>query len=214
MVAVKTERPRLTRQQRRSETRQRLIDAAQVVFAARGFHGASVEDIAERAGYTRGAFYSNFEDKHDVLLALYDQRIETEIAEISRVISGASSPADLLGALRSRSTTTFDANWHMLSMELSLYAMRNPAVRPKFATRMRALRVAYARAIKKQFALAGIEPPAPLADLALTLQAVDEAIPTQHAIDPDAVDRDSFFDAITLLFRAAVALSREGQTAD
>ena len=209
MAAVKVEtRKRLTREERRRETRQRLIDAAEAVFAERGFHGASVEEIAERAGYTRGAFYSNFDDKDEVLLALYDRRIDVEIADVSKTVSSATSPTELLAALWGRAASPFDLAWHMLSLELALYAMRNPRVRPKFAKRMRALRRAYERGIKAQFALAGIEPPAPLAHLALILQALDEGIPTQHAIDPTAVGRDSFFDAITLLFEAAASLSR------
>ena len=209
MAIVKGRPVRLTRQERRAETRQRLVDAAQEVFAERGFHGASVEEIADRAGFTRGAFYSNFEDKHDVLLALYDQRIQTEITDVSEVMTGATSPEELLTALRDRSKTTFDTSWHMLTMELSLYAMRHPDARPRFAKRLRALRGAYARSIKKQFDMAGIEPPAPLGDLALILQALDDGFATQYAVDPSGVRRDSFFDALTLLFRAVAALSQQ-----
>ncbi|MFP4905321.1 TetR/AcrR family transcriptional regulator, partial [Paraburkholderia sp. BR14261] len=63
-------RIRLTREQSRDQTRERLLDAAQAVFMKKGFVGASVEDIAHAAGYTRGAFYSNFSGKSDLLVEL------------------------------------------------------------------------------------------------------------------------------------------------
>jgi AcrR family transcriptional regulator len=63
-------RKRLTRQDSREETRQHLLDAAQRLIAKKGLSTASVEDIAEAAGYTRGAFYSNFGSKDDLFLEL------------------------------------------------------------------------------------------------------------------------------------------------
>src|SRR5947207_16020547 len=66
---------RRTHAERRAETRQALIDAAAWVFVERGFVGASVEAIAERAGYTRGAFYSNFASKQELFGELLQQRV-------------------------------------------------------------------------------------------------------------------------------------------
>ena len=63
-------RQRLTREQSKDQTRQRLLDAAQAIFMKKGFVAASVEDIAEAAGYTRGAFYSNFRSKPELFLEL------------------------------------------------------------------------------------------------------------------------------------------------
>ena len=53
-------RKRLTREESKEQTRLRLLDAAQTIFMKKGYVATSVEDIAEAAGYTRGAFYSNF----------------------------------------------------------------------------------------------------------------------------------------------------------
>ena len=63
-------RKRLTREQSKDQTRLRLLDAAQAIFMKKGFVAASVEDIAEAAGYTRGAFYSNFRSKPELFLEL------------------------------------------------------------------------------------------------------------------------------------------------
>ncbi len=63
---------RLSRAESQARTRQALLDAAAEVFVERGLHRTSVEAIAERAGFTRGAFYANFADKADALLALLE----------------------------------------------------------------------------------------------------------------------------------------------
>lgn len=76
-----TRPPRRTREQRRAETRRRLLDAGAQVFTARGLEGASIDEITERAGYTRGAFYSNFSSKEELLVELCDQRLE-EYADV------------------------------------------------------------------------------------------------------------------------------------
>lgn len=69
--------PRLSRAEQREVTRERLLDAAAEVFAEHGVDGASIDDIAARAGYSRGAFYSNFSDKTELLIALCDRRLAT-----------------------------------------------------------------------------------------------------------------------------------------
>ena len=72
-------RIRLTREQSRDQTRQRLLDAAQVIFMKKGFVSASVEDVAAAAGYTRGAFYSNFDSKDDLIIAIAATDVRTRV---------------------------------------------------------------------------------------------------------------------------------------
>jgi len=67
---------RLTREQSRAQTRERLLTAARGVFARRGFHGASVDEIASEAGFSTGALYSNFDGKEDLFLVLMDREID------------------------------------------------------------------------------------------------------------------------------------------
>src|SRR5215469_13113802 len=70
VLALRMSRKRLTREDSRDQTTQRLLDAAQKLFAKKGLDRTSVEDIAETAGYTRGAFYSNFSSKGDLFIEL------------------------------------------------------------------------------------------------------------------------------------------------
>ena len=82
---------RLTREQSRDQTRQRLLDAAQSVFLSKGFVAASVEDIAELAGYTRGAFYSNFGSKSELFLQLLRRDHEKVMADMRAIFEDGES---------------------------------------------------------------------------------------------------------------------------
>src|SRR5690606_7917665 len=77
---------RLTREQSREQTRQRLLDATRILFAAQGYAATSVEQIALEAGYTRGAFYSNFQDKADIFLTLLRREHERIMGELQALL--------------------------------------------------------------------------------------------------------------------------------
>lgn len=79
-------RRRRSREEQRAETRQRLLDAAAEVFAARGVEGASIDEVSERAGYSRGAFYSNFGGKPELLVSLSEQRLQRFADELVPVL--------------------------------------------------------------------------------------------------------------------------------
>ena len=71
---------RMTREERKSQTRDALVAAAREVFARRGFHGASLEEITLEAGCTTGAVYSSFRGKDDLFLAVLDEHIDRRMA--------------------------------------------------------------------------------------------------------------------------------------
>ena len=81
-VAAPVSAPAPREKRRRSVTLERLLDGALQVFAEMGYQAASVEDICSRAGFTRGAFYSSFRSKDELLLALYRRRTESLVAEV------------------------------------------------------------------------------------------------------------------------------------
>src|SRR5882724_7749933 len=78
---------RLTREQSKANTRERLLAAARSAFAESGFHGASVDEIASRAGFSTGALYSNFDGKEDLFLVLMEREIEEHSREIARAVA-------------------------------------------------------------------------------------------------------------------------------
>ncbi|MDQ1395790.1 MAG: hypothetical protein QOG64_1049 [Acidimicrobiaceae bacterium] len=199
---------RMTREESKLVTRARLLEAAAEVFTEKGFHGAAVEEIAERAGFSRGAFYSNFAGKDDLFLALFDDRMHRQVEEVSALLKGSASPDAFFAALRQRDhDRPSDAAWRMLATEFWLYAMRNPEARPKLAERERALRRDYARAIQLQFDALGLPPPGAPDDLALIVQILDHGIGPMRDIDPKGVREGFLMDALAMLLEAAVALA-------
>lgn len=182
--------------------------AALDVFQERGFVGASIEEIVARAGFTRGAFYSNFSDKAAVFLALMDAREEARVAQVTRVLE-SSSPLTVFADLQSWSNSAADSRSRVkLVAEFRAYALREESVRKRLAERERALRTQYERAITGLFTEAGVTPPMPVADLAIVVQVLDTFIPLQRAID-DEVRPGLFYDTLTALFQAAVALAEQ-----
>ena len=202
---------RLTREESRARTRAAVIDAAMVVFARRGFAGASMEEIAAEAGFTRGAVYSNFDDKADLFLAVIEEREHRRVDEISALLRGSDSPADfftsLAAANRQRETVE---QWVLLRIEFWLYAMRNPEVRPRLIERNRALLASVEQAVRAILAEAGIPPPRPVADIAAVVQGLDEGLSLLHLLDPERVRPGLFLDTLGMLLESAAALAPSG----
>ena len=126
---------------RRAQTRERLMDAALALFAERGVLAASVEEICERAGFTRGAFYSNFESKDELCLAVMRREAENDLAAARTAIAtvpGGLSMAEL-DAMIPRAVEIFmfgqrSEEAALALAELRLYGARTPAVREAIAS--------------------------------------------------------------------------------
>ena len=89
---------RMSRAQRKEMTRELLLDAAIEVFAEKGYHGASLDDVADAAGFTKGAVYSNFTGKAELFVTLWTSRFDSEIAaalEQAAPVSAGASPQDV-----------------------------------------------------------------------------------------------------------------------
>src|SRR6478736_8445643 len=128
---------------RRQATRDRVLEAASEVFAERGFHGAAVEDICERAGFTRGAFYSNFSSKDDLVLELSRRHAEDLVERIRRASKREHATAeevlrDVLAALADDSRSK--ERWLVLTTEFTLHAIRDAAARRAWAAQQRRVR--------------------------------------------------------------------------
>ncbi|MBV8248090.1 MAG: TetR/AcrR family transcriptional regulator [Comamonas sp.] len=128
-MSTTTARRRLTRDESRAQTREHLIDAARHLFVTNGYGGASIRDIANKAGYSQGAFYSNFSSKEDVLLELLRRHMDAEAMQLTTLMGdNAQLPEQMLARLEAwASTLNHDADWCMLSIELQLHARRSPS---------------------------------------------------------------------------------------
>jgi AcrR family transcriptional regulator len=125
---------RLSRAERREQTRQELISAAEACFVSRGFHASSVDQVAERAGYTKGAVYSNFAAKEDLFFAVYERRVEQVLTEVAPGLRqlGAERAFDQLaaGAMHRRDP---DDGWLAVFFEFWAHVVRHPELRERFA---------------------------------------------------------------------------------
>jgi AcrR family transcriptional regulator len=179
---------RVTR--RRSETRQRMLDAAFEVFAARGFGRATVEEVCEAAGYTRGAFYSNFSSMDELFFALYEQRTTAMVGLIEQTladVTAATRHGDLTEAVdRVLTALGADSRWYAVNAEFTAHALRHPDVAAALARHRRAVRQALVP-ILEVAAAAGMLPAgsAPPDLLARTIIAVHDGTLAQVLIEAD-----------------------------
>lgn len=133
MTRQPAKRTRLTREQSRDQTRERLLDAAQAMFMKKGFVGASVEDIAQAAGYTRGAFYSNFGSKSELLVELLRRDHEAVQADLRAIFAANTSREDMEArVLAYYSRMPQDNKAFLLWVEAKLLAARDARFRTRF----------------------------------------------------------------------------------
>jgi AcrR family transcriptional regulator len=182
--------PRLTRKQKQAETRSCLLRSAAKVFARRGLSGASIDEVAEDAGYTKGAFYANFKSKEELFLAMLDQSFSERIAETERAFSSDESPpeqarhsaADFARAMSS------DSEKSRLSFEFASYAMQNDAFREELLTRFATLRGRLEEIYRRRAEQYGLEPAVPLDRIVRMTIAMADGWELWRLLDPDAVD--------------------------
>ena len=125
---------RLSRAERRQQTREELISAAEACFVSRGFHASSVDEVAERAGYTKGAVYSNFASKEDLFFAVYERRVEQVLTEVVPGLrqAGAERAFDWL-ATATIERRDRDDGWLAVFFEFWAHVLRHPELRERFA---------------------------------------------------------------------------------
>ena len=131
-----------SRQQARTQaTRRKLLDAAEKIFARDGFEAARLEDIASLAGYTRGAFYANFDGKEDIFFALLEHWVSRRLSEAESLLAQRESPAKRLRALREHyAHITQDRRLALLSLEFKLFAIRHPEAHARLRARQQRIR--------------------------------------------------------------------------
>jgi len=152
------ERKRLTRQESRLVTRAKLVDAAEKVFLREGFEHASVEQITEAAGFSRGAFYSNFNDKDDLALAVIDKH-RRDVAKALKTFQRISDPEQQRAALRNWFSKQWqERDWIALQVEFNRRATRNPVLEARLAEMCRQEIQTWAGSVARSFSSDGSLP--------------------------------------------------------
>jgi AcrR family transcriptional regulator len=164
----------LTRDEQREQTIAQLLQAAAEVFARKGYHAASVDDVDEAAGFTKGAVYSNFESKEALFLALYRQHIERAI-EIGAQVLLEAQPEDRGAALAAhrQEMGLWERDWHLLETEFLLYAARNESMRELVDQQHQRTRQQVSKLVQAHLADIGREDANPLAIARIIIAALD-----------------------------------------
>jgi AcrR family transcriptional regulator len=179
--------PALTRKQKQAKTRSALLDSASKIFCRHGLANASVEQVAEEAGYTKGAFYANFKSKEELFLVMLDEKFSAELERIDRMLAGGDDP----GEEAREATEDFmrfsysDPEWPRLFFEFAAHAGRDENFRQELATRCRAMDERLAEIYRRWSADFPVDPPIPHYDIAAITSAMANGFLMHRMIDPE-----------------------------
>jgi AcrR family transcriptional regulator len=197
--------PRISRQKARTAaTRRKLLEAAERIFAGEGFEAARLEDIAAAAGYTRGAFYANFESKEDIFFALLEHWVSGRIEQIHSLLRRHETPAKRFRALRDHyAQLAKDRGLALIALEFKLFAIRHPEAQARLRARQRKLRACGGDILQRVMKDLGRTIPVSCTVAATGLGALSNALLLEHLVDPKALPYADtrvllgmFFDAV------------------
>jgi AcrR family transcriptional regulator len=170
-------RKRLTREESRDQTRQRLLDAAEKLIAKKGLAATSVEDIADAAGYTRGAFYSNFGGKNDLFIELLRRDHQQATDEMNALLSDDIPVDQLQSRTREMYSQLYrDNECFMNWTEARMAAARDAKFRTKLSALMQEKRMQIAKFIEYFYGRVGVTPPAAPEEMAMGFMSLVEGV--------------------------------------
>lgn len=179
---------RLTRAERTAQTRGELLAAAQRRFFEAGYHATTLDDIADAAGYTKGAVYSTFGSKAGLFLALFDDIVDQRLAATRAIIDTEDAGTEaILQALADQPVEERNLRFLLLSIEFWVHAAREPVLLDAFSERYRRLRASLAE-------LAPQDSPLDPQRWALVTLALSNGFALERLIDPDGVPDDLMAD--------------------
>lgn len=190
-------------------TREHLLQAAAHVFAERGYHGASLDEVAAAAGFSKGAVYSNFRNKEDLFLALLGWIYAQELDALRATIASSDVPAesrlaDFVELARPRGGAA--VHWSILYEEFHLYALRNPTARQRLAELDRRDIAETATIIEQERAGQGLAPLESSTDTARIIVALMRGVSMMRALEPELAEDDRFLEmVIEFVARSLVA---------
>ncbi len=199
-------RRRLTRAKSQAQTRRRLVEAAVTVFARRGYSAATIEEIVMQAGYSRGAFYANFADKAELLLAAIESERDRDFADLA----GALDPiidktGEILPALYDWFSKRLTAPLHRAVAEFELATADNPVYRRRLADNDAAIRQLTASLVERYCRRHGVELTVAYLTFASMVLAAMDGFANQLRLDPHSVSPGTMTLAFNALWEGVVA---------
>jgi AcrR family transcriptional regulator len=196
----------MSRKETQERTRERVVAAAAKVFARRGYHRATVDEIASEAGFTIGALYSNFSGKEDLFLAIADRQVEERVAEVAAMGDAAEGDEPSENAAEQlRAFLERDPEWPLLFYEFWSLSVRNPELQGELAKRRDAIRDALADTLERVAKRHGFKLRFPAPVLATAIAASLNGLAFERAADPKALPDEVFAEFVTAVLGCAIA---------
>jgi AcrR family transcriptional regulator len=179
----------LTRREKQQQTRQALLEAAAQLFCERGLEGASVDEIAQAAGYTKGAFYANFKSKEELFLVMLDEHFAKEFDRLDHALAGSHDPQEEAQAAAADFIRYASVDeWPALYFQFVAYAAQNEDFRQELATRHRAMRERLAQLFKRWKDAFGGTSPVPFEHVAAMMFFMADGFLVDRIVEPKLSD--------------------------
>jgi AcrR family transcriptional regulator len=181
--------PRLSRAEQNDRNRALLLSTALRVFLSRGYHAASLEQIADEAGFSKGAVYSRFESKADMFLALLTDRIAARAAENTAAVAELASSGTMAGLIElAWQAERATPGWRLLVTEFRVLAARDPALNRRYAAAHATTIDGIASLLSAMTERDGISLAVPARQLAELFLAIETGLALEQLASPDAID--------------------------
>lgn len=204
-----------TRAERGAATRAALLRSASHAICELGMHGASIDLIAERAGYTKGAFYAHFSSKEQLFLTMLDQKFAADLERLEAAMAGGGEATDQArhAAGEFLHYVYRDPEWPRLYQEFAAYAARNEDFRSQFAARQRDLRAGMADVFARWAASFGVKPHLDEHDVAAMTFFMADGFILSRIIDPE-LDERLYGEMVEVFTRGLLAMADTSGQAD
>jgi AcrR family transcriptional regulator len=188
MEAVTTRRRKgLARAEQVARNREALLDAARQVFRDHGYAGASLDAVAEAAGFTKGAVYSHFANKADLFLQLLEARIEERFRRQIELTANLTRDGARAYAQTVYSTSSADPRWRLAVLEFRVIAARDPELNARYAAAHRRTIEGIVETLRRLFERLGTSPGLPLEALAVVGLVLDSGGFLEDLASPGSV---------------------------
>jgi AcrR family transcriptional regulator len=197
----------LTRREKQKRTRQSLLRAAAKLFCKRGLDGASIDEVAQAAGYTKGAFYANFKSKEELFLVMLDERFAEELDRLDRALSGTQAPEDEARAAAVDFVhAATDQDWPKLYFQFVAHAARNEEFRQELATRHRAMRARLSEILERWKRGTGKQPPIPIDQITAMMSFMADGFLVDRIVEPE-LSEDLYATMVGVFLRGLEAMA-------
>ena len=200
----------LSRREKQQRTRKSLLTAAAKLFCKRGLEGASIDDVAQEAGYTKGAFYANFKSKEELFLVMLDERYAEELERLDRTLAGADAQQEAHDAAVEFIDFVGRDDWPKLYFQFVAQAARNEEFREELATRHRAMKARLAEFLGRWKDATGHPPAVPIETVTTMMSFMADGFLVDRIVEPD-LSEELYATMVGVFMRGLEALAADAE---